>query len=467
MAWTNIPNLTTYDSNLGAGDWQYDEATKKIRHAAGTWRTTVNALYSALMDLADNADFMDSDVPMKANTPTEYELINGWTMDAAADYGYLRGGSIKDNANNDLWANFYNLGTIKSGTVIYIEQNGSLVASPPGYVNGDMDVLVRVVQAGTAIDSRKVSFFARNLGDTYDVFTIAAPATGGRNPIPISTSTDLNDDPNTASNGGITIAFGSVTKDIGDGAGAQPYDVVINGNGLSVAALYKAIKYVTRRQNTSAIGTGNSTPGRFYRAVSSGYPEVKNSPFGYFAGGKIFGARGVWIENVSDPNNISVIDSNGVTRVPPTMVSVQVTGLVAGDRVFVARTSGGVINKNQFTISSTTASSITVSAAIPADIPTSGVVRIGDVRFTYTGKSGSTFSGVSPSPSGYTGTCYVPLIDDVAAGATMASSFQYVTDFDVVARVRKKGILPFENTATVSSSGASVSAIRTPDTIVS
>ena len=48
MAWVNIPNLTTYDASLGSGDWQYDESVKKIQHAAGTHRTTVNALYSAL-----------------------------------------------------------------------------------------------------------------------------------------------------------------------------------------------------------------------------------------------------------------------------------------------------------------------------------------------------------------------------------------------------------------------------------
>jgi hypothetical protein len=36
----------------------------------------------------------------------------------------------------------------------------------------------------------------------------------------------------------------------------------------------------------------------------------------------------------------------------------------------------------------------------------------------------------------------------------------------VIARVRKKGILPYENTATITSAGASISAIRTTDSIV-
>ena len=52
MAYVNIPTLT---------DWQYDESIKKLKHNTGSTRVTVNALYSALMDLVDDAGFMDSD----------------------------------------------------------------------------------------------------------------------------------------------------------------------------------------------------------------------------------------------------------------------------------------------------------------------------------------------------------------------------------------------------------------------
>lgn len=469
MAWVNIPNLTTYDASLGAGDWQYDESTKKLQHAAGTHRCSVNALYSALMDLADNSDFMDSDVPMKANTPTEYELINGWVMNADADFGYLKGGSIKDNAANNLWANFYNLGTLKAGTVLYIEQNGALVTSPPGYASGDMDVLVKVVSGGTAIDSREVSFFARNLGDSYDVFTIAAPATGGRNPIPVSTATDINDDSGTASDGGVTIAFGATSQDIGDGGGSQPYSVIVNGNGLSTAATYKALKYITRRQNSAAIDNpDNLTEARFYRLANASFTEVKNCPFGSYAGGKFFGAQGVWLTNVSDPNNRQLIDDNGVTRTPPVSITATVTGVASGDRVLVARTSGGAIDKSQFTIASVTSNSITATVAPGADIPTSHTLRIGDTIYTYTGITSATFTGVTPDPTGSTGGFYVPLIDATASGTSVVSpSMTHVSDFDVVVRVRKKGIQPFENTGTVTSAGFTASAIRTTDTIVS
>lgn len=539
-------------------DFTLDYTNRRITHTSGSTRYTVNALYSYLADLLDDATQMDDTVPMSAQTPVEYSLINGWFMDDAS-FGYLYGGSIQsvgwdaatytngvyvltmqaggytnavsgdigktvtdgtrsgvllayDNTlrkwwvrrgtgtawtgactittgtgagtitgsvttGEDVWGNFYNLGTLKAGSVLYIEQNGALVASPPGYSSDDIDVLVRVRQSSTDINSRKVSLFSRNLGDSYDCFTATASATGGRNPVPISTATDLNDSSGTSSDGGITIAFGTTSQDIGDGAGAQNYDVAIDGNGMSVANVYKALKYRTRRQNTSAIGSGSSVLGQFYRMADGSYAEVKNSPFGFQAGAIFFGARGVWLTNVSDPNNRSLIDAAGNVRNPPVSITATVSGVVAGDRVLVARSAAGVINKSQFTLNGALVASTTavVNETVAADIPTSGVLRIGDTRYTYSGlnRATKTFSGLSPSATASNGAgCYVPLIDDVAAGTSIVSpSMTYVADIPVIARVRKYGgagasILPFEITGTVTTSGLAVSAIRTADTIV-
>jgi hypothetical protein len=156
-------------------------------------------------------------------------------------------------------------------------------------------------------------------------------------------------------------------------------------------------------------------------------------------------------------------------RNPPTQFTVTVTGVQSGDRVLVARATAGVPNKTQFTITAAASTTITVSGTLPADIPSAGVIRVGDTRFTYTGvtRASGIFTGVSPSATGQTGTAWVPIIDDVAAGTSIASpAMTYVSDFDVVARMRKKTILPFENTATIGSTGASISVVRTADTIV-
>lgn len=470
MAYQNIPTLT---------DWQYDEATKKIKHNTGTARVTVLTLYSALMDLADNSDFMDADPPMEAQTPVEFSLINGWTFDSDSDPGYLYGGSIvveKAGSDKDVWANFYTLGTVESDVVVYWLQNGALVASHPGYATGHIDQLIKVTAGGADIDSRNITAYARNRAsgnaDLYDHFPAQATATGGRNPVPLATSPDANDDGSDVSAYSITVAFGTVNEDVNGDGTAEAYDVSVDcGGAYTCLQAYRYLKHLTRRENTSAVGTGTSTQGRFYTSANAAYALVKQAPFGSFAGGKFFGARGVLLTNVSDPNNRQLIDAAGNTRIPPVTITVGVTGIVAGDRVLVARTSGGAIIKNQFTLAGAHSATATVTAneALGNDIPGTGTLRFGDVIHTYSGINRGTkqFTGVSPVVTGANNDpFYSPLIDEAAAGTSVSKSIVYASDFDITARVRKKGIKPFANTGTVTNAGLSISAIRAVDTIV-
>ena len=457
-----------------SSDFTLDYTTKKISHTSGSTRYTVNELYSWLMDLFDDASQMDDTVPMSAQTPTEYTLINGWTFNADTDLGYLYGGSIvvqKATTDRDIWANFYTLGTLVSGGVIYLYQNGSLVTAHPGYASGHVDQLVKVMSGGSLVDSGNITAYCRDIGNTFDNFTSAATSTGGRIPVPLATNVDSNDDG--AGTGmplsGVTITIGATSQDIGDGNGSQPYGVIIDGNGNSCANLYKHLKYVTSKAHAAGAGSF-TTLGYFYRYLNATYTETKQAPFGTFAGGKIFGARGVWITNVSDPNNRVLIDGNGVTRTPPTTISITVSGVVSGDRVLVARSSAGAINKSQFTLNGTHTSTatVTVNQTLGADIPDSGNLRLGDTAYTYSGidRGSKQFTGVSPALSGASGAAlYQPYIDGVASGTSMTKSLVYASDFDIIARVRKKGILPFENGATVTNAGAAISAIRTTDTI--
>jgi hypothetical protein len=459
-------------------DFDLDYTNKYIEYVGSGDRYTVRELYSWLMDVFDDAGQMDDTVPMSAQTPTEYTLINGWTFGdgtAGSDgdtIQYLYGGSVVVDkiGGDDVWANFYTLGTIVADAVMYFEQDGSLVANYTGYTSGHIDQLIKVTDGGTDTDSRYVTVYARNLGDTYDHFKAQASATGGRNPVPLATSNDTNDDESGDEVVGVTIAFGAVSKDIGDGLGAADYDVVVDGGGNTILDVYRYLKYVTRRENTTAIDNPeNTTEGRFYQYADPTYPPVKQAPFGSFAGGKFFGAQGVWVEDISDPNNRELIDADGVTHTPPTSITVSVTGVVSGDRVLVARdTAGdGVINKSQFTIASVTANTIVATGVIGGDIPTSGTIRVGDTQYTYSGVSSATFTGVSPNPTGATGGFYVPMIDAVASSTSISSGAMiYSSNFTVVARVRKIGILPFENSGTVTNAGLTISAIRTTDSIV-
>ncbi len=63
----------------------------------------------------------------------------------------------------------------------------------------------------------------------------------------------------------------------------------------------------------------------------------KSAAFGAFAGGKLFGARGVYVKSMAtaDKQNYTLIDDAGATQAPPNTVGVTVGGLVAGDSVAV------------------------------------------------------------------------------------------------------------------------------------
>lgn len=284
------------------------------------------------------------------------------------------------------------------------------------------------------------------------------------------------------------------------------YSVIINCAGRPLAQMYEYLKYVTRIGSTFTMyptitsngptTTWTTKQGQLYirahednqSAPNNIFSPVKASPFGTFAGGKFFGAQGVWVENMasSDIQAFQLIDSDGFTRTPPNQQSIIVSNLVAGDRVAVFRTtSGTTINKAMYTAASGNNSgnnTFVVNETITADTPTSGSIRIVDTsdtsstretRYTYTSWSGSTFYGLSPAlDRNYTAnddTAYVPFIDTTASGSSVSVTVIYVADRSILVRVRRKAtpaILPFETTGTFGSTGYSTTCIRTPDTIV-
>jgi hypothetical protein len=532
MPYQNFTTLT---------DWQYDPSLKKIKHNTGSARITVLALYSEIMDEFDELVQLDDTIPMKYNTPTEYELINGWTFSADTDLGYLYGGSIKVNATNDLWANFYTLGTLESGAVCYWGQNNAAVAAHPGYASGHIDQLINVSPLGADTDSRYITCFVRTWTDGYDHFKVQAPVTGGRNPVALSTANDLNNQTASGTVAGapyntITVsAFGTIARDFNQDGTNENYDVEVDAGGLTALQMFERLKYITRQGETATL---NSVQGQFYKTANAAYPESKAAPFGTFAGGKFFGAKGVYVTNIAgaDTNNIVLTAQDGLPYTAPTSISVAVSSVVSGDRVLVARSVAGsftaaisgatltvsavasgkilvgmvlsgagitantlvtaegtgtggtgtytvnnsqtvgseamtgssVIDKRQFTIASRTSTTVVVNETVNGDIPLTGVLRVGEDRYTYTGlnRSTKTFSGMT-SVSAYSANtpCYCPVIDEQSGGTSVSKALTYYADFAVIARVRKKGILPFENTGTVGNTGLTVSAIRAEDTV--
>ncbi len=167
---------------------------------------------------------------------------------------------------------------------------------------------------------------------------------------------------------------------------------------------------------------------------------------------------------------------------PPNLVTFTVNGLVAGeDRVLVANSVNGVIDKTQFTlneaIDNATVSTIVISSAIPLDTPATGTLRIEnisgvEVAYPYSSYDGSTFNLTSATDiSGnnaiaITANAYLSYIDTLASGTEESFTSVFDSNRSLFIRVRDGGASPiktFETTGTLGSAGGSTTAIRTAD----
>ena len=289
-------------------DFTIDYTNKRVYHSSGSTVYTTNALYSWLMDEFDELTALDDTVPMSAQTPNAYTLINGWFVDDGS-FEYLSTGSIEtsgwdassnadgvrvlsfsvysaslsatdigkpvvggttgdsgtllaydntlqkwwvrtdalgdefDQAENCtitggtsgtfttsgasttgecFWANIYTLGTLESGTNIYVVQDGEKLTS--WWSTGHIDVLVKVRESGTAIDGGILTVFARQYMKLYDHYEIdlidAADANVvGQNAVPLATFNDLN---NQTASATVISTYGDI--DIYQVCGELDYD---------------------------------------------------------------------------------------------------------------------------------------------------------------------------------------------------------------------------------------------------
>lgn len=218
--------------------------------------------------------------------------------------------------------------------------------------------------------------------------------------------------------------------------------------------------------------------------------EVKRSPFGTYAGGKFFGARGVLLTNMAttDASNYILTDSDNNEQIPPSYINLIINNVAIGDRigVFLATGDNNVVDKSTYTIQSAHTAPLSylrVSETIPADTPDTGFIRvvrrsgtgtiIDEQRYPYTGHSNvgqptySEFTLSSSTVENYDtdDTAYVPFIDTTATSTSYAIAIIYLQDRYVTVRVRQKGFLPFITKGQITTSGLSVTAVKTIDAI--
>lgn len=263
-----------------------------------------------------------------------------------------------------------------------------------------------------------------------------------------------------------TTAVTTLNRDLNNGAGAVPYNVIVGCATRTMLQVYQYLKYITNHNSASVI---NGDAGEEYRSAkeTDSYTESKQAPFGTFAGGVFFGARGIWVQDYATAA-FQLIDANNAQQLPPNYQKVSVGhASLNGCQILVAERSGTAIVKDQYTIDTTTTTTIVVTTEIDATkVPQSGTLRVGDWKASYTSFSSTakTFYGVSPDPSGKTGSLYVPQLD-VLADAVTEESANCILDvaFDVKARVRKYGFKDYTMDTTFPTTGLAITPILATD----
>ena len=263
----------------------------------------------------------------------------------------------------------------------------------------------------------------------------------------------------------ITVTFGDIQRDLNNGAGAQPYKVEIDCQGRTMQQTYQYLKFICAHNSMTTV---NADQGEEYRSALEGtYTDSKQAPFGTFAGGTFFGARGVWVTDYATAS-FSLTDADGDLQNPPSLQKVTVAHASLGTcNVFVSVRTGTTLIKDQYTLASYTTASLSVTGTMNANkTPQSGSLRVGNTKYSYGSFNSSTFLAVTPdpTPTGGTGSCYVPLLDLVATGTSHSSdNIIYTASFDVKARVRKYGYKDFTFDTVFGAAGLGVTPILSAD----
>jgi len=473
-------------------------------------RYTTLELHAWLQDLADNPAASGDDLvsilganpselagKRNASRPMALTLLPTLNINDATSQ-WFKFGSVEQGGGNDLYTGLKIIGSLVPSSPVYITQSNAKLTKywADADVNTSFQILVKAKAAGALIDGGNVVVFSRKYGQTYSHFD-ASLAAGGEQSAALSTALDTNVDsgvmtPAVAAGyfataiggtGGsspkIAIAYGDTSQDLGGGQGSKLHKGTITLDGtVTLAQAYQALMWAC--SESSSI-TFNSVPGWRYRVLpGQAYPENIAAPFGTFAGGRWFVAQGWWLTGVqaSDSKNYQLVSHDGTTETPPTSIAIQVSGVVSGDYVLVARDNGSGGFVQDTTVASTAtagATSVTLTAA-PADSPTAPgsqacYIRINGNRHTYTARTGNTVSGLSPAvpAGGYAAGVgvFIPFIDAVSAGSSIQSAnFQFGSNVTCRYRVRNGGgspIVPFESTLSVTSNGGSGTAVRNAD----
>ena len=278
--------------------------------------------------------------------------------------------------------------------------------------------------------------------------------------------------------------FRGITNELGvtqlSGTFVEPESVSWTGGTgqlLAIDDTGSATKMYIQVLTGAAPASGTITGNGGATATVTGNTErpIPSVFVGQSTGSAIIGAYGLGITGTDLTASDLVFDLTNTQKTPPNYVTFTVGGIVSGeDRVLVTAEASGDIEEDQLSASGAYAGAegtFTVQEAIPSDTPSTGTIRIwnGDTfsRVTYTGWSGSDFTGCVGVPACADGdNVFISYIDELAGASTASFTSVYSSDRALFIRVRDGGGSPiktFETTGTLGSAGGSSTAIRTSD----
>jgi hypothetical protein len=128
---------------------------------------------------------------------SEAYTVGGSSAAGAFTSTFNTGGA---RSGESLWPNPFTLGSLVSNTDLFFYQDGERVVSSDYNIttplqwwgSGQLDILLQVRELGTLTDRGYVKVLARRGQSSYDFFQ-SDLSSGGRQPLPLSAATDLND----------------------------------------------------------------------------------------------------------------------------------------------------------------------------------------------------------------------------------------------------------------------------------
>jgi hypothetical protein len=328
------------------------------------------------------------------------------------------------------WVNLFTIGSIVSGTQIYVARNQ--IVFPNFFPTGPVDRLFPIREFGTFIDGGYLTVYARLVNTTYDNFVSDASG-GGRIAIPLAAQNDLNNQTIGAiAANGIAVGYaGPYVSDVNDDTINENYSIQLNCAGNPLSYVYEYVKYITRRGSTTplnglageqyvgidykieytggvtgTVSIGNEVTGSISGATGfvtnlnttasptyvmlnnsqgtfvtgenltiggnsinttslvTSVTPTKASPLGTFAGGRFFGATGVYLTNVpgADLNNYQVIADDLVTYQEPIQVSFTLTGIQTDSEIRIY--NNDITNSRDTEITGTESSASTLRSVV-------------------------------------------------------------------------------------------------------